>query len=135
MSPDLPPVARLAYNLDCERHVNGLVSNGDVMNEHLVVLVTASSDSQARRLARKLLQNRLAACVNFLPVDSMFLWKGDIQEEEEVLMIIKTRTESFDGLMSAIKTAHTYDTPEIIGVPIVLGSREYLKWIDDEVNG
>jgi periplasmic divalent cation tolerance protein len=105
------------------------------MNEHLVVLVTASSDSQARRLARKLLQNKLAACVNLLPVDSMFLWKGDIQEEEEVLMIIKTRAESFDGLMSAIKTAHTYDTPEIIGVPIVLGSREYLKWIDDEVNG
>jgi periplasmic divalent cation tolerance protein len=135
MSPDLPPVARLAYNLYCERRVDGLVSNGDVMNEHLVVLVTASSDSQARRLARKLLQNRLAACVNFLPVDSMFLWKGDIQEEEEVLMIIKTRTESFDGLMSAIKTVHTYDTPEIIGVPIVLGSREYLKWIDDEVNG
>jgi periplasmic divalent cation tolerance protein len=106
-----------------------------MMNEHLVVLVTASSDAQARRLARKLLQNKLAACVNFVPVESMFLWKGDIQEEEEILMIVKTRADLFDGLMSAIKTAHTYDTPEIIGMPIVLGSREYLKWMDDEVSG
>jgi len=104
------------------------------MNDHLVVLVTASSDTQARRLARKLLQNKLAACVNFVPVESMFLWKGDIQEEDEVLMIIKTRTETFDALMAAVKTAHTYDTPEIIGMPIVLGSREYLKWVDDEVS-
>jgi periplasmic divalent cation tolerance protein len=103
------------------------------MNDHVVVLVTASSESQARRLARKLLQDRHAACVNFVPIESMFLWKGDIQEEEEVLMIIKTRSECFDGLMTAIKSAHTYDTPEIIGMPVVLGSREYLKWIDDEV--
>jgi periplasmic divalent cation tolerance protein len=48
-------------------------------------------------------------------------------------MVIKTRSEVFDDLMSAIKSAHTYDTPEIIGVPVVIGSREYLKWIDDEV--
>ena len=105
------------------------------MNEHLVVLVTASSEAEARRLARKLLQNKHAACVNFIPVDSMFLWKGAIQEEAEVLMIIKTRVEAFDDVMTAIKTAHSYDTPEVIGMPVVLGSRDYLKWIDDEVEG
>lgn len=105
------------------------------MNDHLVVLVTATSSAQARRIARALLQSRLAACVNFVPVDSMFLWKGEIQEEEEVLLIIKTRAEAFDHLMSAVKTTHTYDTPEIIGTPVVMGSREYLKWIDDEVSG
>jgi periplasmic divalent cation tolerance protein len=103
------------------------------MDEHLVVLVTATSETQARRIAKKLLQNRLAACVNFVPTESMFLWRGEIQEEEEILMIIKTRSEVFDDLMSAIKSAHTYDTPEIIGMPVVIGSREYLKWIDDEV--
>jgi periplasmic divalent cation tolerance protein len=105
------------------------------MDEHLVVLVTTSSETQARRIAKKLLQNRLAACVNFVPIESMFLWRGEIQEEEEVLMIIKTRSEVFDDLVSEIKAAHTYDTPEVIGMPVVIGSREYLKWIDDEVIG
>ncbi|MBI5958102.1 MAG: divalent-cation tolerance protein CutA [Chloroflexi bacterium] len=103
------------------------------MNDHLVVLVTASSSAQARRIARRLLQSKLAACVNMIPVESMFLWKGEIQEEEEVLMVIKTRSEAFDELMNAVKSMHTYDTPEIIAMPVVMGSREYLKWIDDEV--
>jgi periplasmic divalent cation tolerance protein len=103
------------------------------MNDHLVVLVTASSSAQARRIARRLLQSKLAACVNMIPVESMFLWKGEIQEEEEVLMVIKTRSEAFDELMNAVKAMHTYDTPEIIAMPVVMGSREYLKWIDDEV--
>lgn len=105
------------------------------MNEYLVILVTASSDVQARRIARKLLQDKLAACVNFIPVDSMFVWKGEIQEEEEVLMIIKSRAEVFDDLMNAVKSIHTYDTPEIIGMPVVLGSDDYLKWIKNEVTG
>jgi periplasmic divalent cation tolerance protein len=105
------------------------------MNDYLVVLVTATSETQARRIARKLLQKRLAACVNFVPVDSMFIWQGDVQEEEEVLLIIKTRSDTFDSLMSAIKLTHTYDTPEIIGLPVVIGSPDYLKWINNEVTG
>jgi periplasmic divalent cation tolerance protein len=103
------------------------------MNEHLIVFVTASSEPQARRIARKLLQSKLAACVNFVPVDSMFAWKGSIQEEDEILMIIKTRTDAFDALADAVKSAHSYDTPEIIALPVVLGSREYMRWIDNEV--
>lgn len=105
------------------------------MNEHLVVLITAKDKAEARRVARKLLQKKLAACVNFLPVESMFIWEGEIQEEDEVLMVVKTRIDAFDELMTTVKIAHSYDTPEIIGTPIVLGSREYLKWIDNEVKG
>jgi periplasmic divalent cation tolerance protein len=103
--------------------------------EHLVVLVTASGENQARQLARKLLRRKLAACVNFVPVDSMFFWQGDIQEEEEVLMIIKTRRAAFGELMNLVLEEHTNETPEIIGMPIVVGSREYLKWISDEATG
>ena len=103
------------------------------MNDRLVVLVTAKDKTEARRIARKLLQKKLAACVNFVPVESMFSWDGDIQEEDEVLMIIKTKTDAFDDLMSAVKMTHSYDTPEIVGTPIILGSREYLKWIDNVV--
>lgn len=105
------------------------------MNEHLVVLITAKDNNEARRIARKLLQKKLAACVNFVPVESMFIWEGEIQEENEVMMIVKTHIDAFDDLMTTVKIAHSYDTPEIIGTPIVLGSREYLKWIDNEVKG
>lgn len=105
------------------------------MQEHLVILVTAQSERQARQIAKKLLQNKLAACINFVPVDSMFIWQGEIQEESETLMIIKSRSEVFDELMGCIKLLHTYDTPEIIALPIVLGSGEYLKWINHEVTG
>lgn len=104
-------------------------------SEHLVVLVTATDRNQARQIARRLLRQKLAACVNLVPVESMFRWQNDIQEEEEVLMIIKTRAEAFAELMSAVKGLHTYDTPEIIGTPVVIGSPEYLKWITDEASG
>jgi periplasmic divalent cation tolerance protein len=105
------------------------------MNEHVVILVTATSGTEARRIARKLLQDKLAACVNFVPVQSMFAWKGDIEEAEEVLMIIKSRGEAFDDLMGAVRALHAYDTPEIIGMPIVMGSSDYLRWISDETTG
>lgn len=103
------------------------------MNDHLVVFITAKDKAEARRIARKLLQKKLAACVNFIPVESMFAWEGEIQEEDEVLMVVKTKTDAFDDLMTAVKIAHSYDTPEIIGAPVILGSREYLKWIDHVV--
>ncbi len=103
------------------------------MNDHLVVLITAKDKAEARRIARKLLQKKLAACVNFVPIESMFIWEGEIQEEDEVLMIVKTKIDAFDELASAVKIAHSYDNPEIIGAPVILGSREYLKWIDNVV--
>lgn len=103
------------------------------MNDHLVVFITAKDKPEARRIARKLLQKKLAACVNFVPIESMYVWDGELQEEDEVLMIVKTKTEVFDELASTVKIAHSYDTPEIIGAPVILGSREYLKWIDNAV--
>ncbi len=103
------------------------------MDQALVVLVTASSVDEARQIARGLLESRLAACVNVVPVESLFRWEGAIQHEAEALMIIKTRAGAFDRLVQAIKAAHSYDVPEIIALPIAAGSAEYLKWIDDEV--
>ncbi len=103
------------------------------MDQALVVLVTASSADEARQIARGLLESRLAACVNVVPVESLFRWEGAIQQEAEALMIIKTRADAFDRLAQAIKAAHSYDVPEIIALPIAAGSAEYLKWIDDEV--
>jgi periplasmic divalent cation tolerance protein len=103
------------------------------MTDHIVVYVTAASEAQARRIARRLLQHALVAAAHFAPVESMFLWKGDIQDEEEVSMILTTRVDKFDQVVDTVKTIHTHDTPTIIALPILLGSREYLKWIDDEI--
>jgi len=103
------------------------------MDQALVVLVTASSVDEARQIARGLLESRLAACVNVVPVESLFRWEGALQQETEALMIIKTRAGVFDRLAQAIKAAHSYDVPEIIALPIAAGSAEYLKWIEDEV--
>lgn len=102
------------------------------MNDYLIVLVTASDTEEARLLARALLEQRLAACVNFIPIESMYWWDGVIQDARETLMIIKTRAATFDALMDAVKRAHSYDTPEVIGLPVAVGSPDYLRWIDDE---
>jgi periplasmic divalent cation tolerance protein len=102
------------------------------MSDYLIVLVTAADADEARRLARGLLEQRLAACVNFVPIESMYWWDGVIQQEQETLMIIKTRAETFDALMDAVKRAHSYETPEVIGLPVAFGSPEYLRWIDNE---
>lgn len=103
------------------------------MTDYLVVFVTASGAEEARRLARALLESRLAACVNLVPVESMYWWQDAIHEARETLLIIKTGAATFDALMDAVKRAHSYETPEIIGLPVVAGSPEYLQWIRHEI--
>lgn len=104
-------------------------------SDYLVILVTASSTEQARELAHDLLEKKLAACVNCVPIQSMYLWEGAIQTEDEVLMIIKSTSAVFqDQLVTAIKAKHSYRVPEIIALPIVLGSEDYLHWISTEVS-
>lgn len=106
------------------------------MSDFVVVLVTAANDAQARQIARDLLQQKLAACVNLIPIHSLYVWEGAVQDEPEVLLIIKSTAAVFkDRLVAAVRQIHTYDVPEIIGMPIVLGAEDYLKWIHDEVTG
>lgn len=102
------------------------------MNDAMIVLVTASDADEARRIGRELLERRLAACVNILPIGSMYWWEGVIEEASEALMIIKTRAARMEALIDAVRRAHSYDTPEIIGLPAAAGSPEYLQWIADE---
>ncbi|MBI5929128.1 MAG: divalent-cation tolerance protein CutA [Chloroflexi bacterium] len=106
------------------------------MGDYLVVLVTASSEEQARKIAGELLAKKLIACANLVPVRSMFIWQDQVQDEAEVLMILKTTTTAFkEKLEAEIKQLHSYEVPEIIGMPVVLGSAEYLKWIGDNITG
>ncbi len=103
------------------------------MVDEIVVLVTASSTQEAQKLGKDLVQEKLAACVNVIPkIISIFNWHEDVCEEEEVLMIVKTSGEKFSALEKKVKQMHSYDVPEIIALPIVAGSKEYLNWIRKE---
>jgi periplasmic divalent cation tolerance protein len=104
------------------------------MEDYLVVLVTVGSKEEAKTVARDLLEKKLIACANLVPVQSLYMWEGEMQDDAEVLMIIKTTSAMFkDKLVEAIKNQHSYEVPEIIAMPITLGSTDYLKWISGEV--
>jgi len=103
------------------------------MSEEIVVLITASSTEEAQKLGKELVRTKLAACVNVIPeIISIFNWQDEVCEEGEVLMIVKTSGEKFSALEKTIKQEHSYDVPEIIALPIVAGSKEYLNWIQKE---
>jgi len=99
-------------------------------DQEIVVFVTASSEEEATKIARALVEAGLAACGNILPaVRSIFRWEGKICDETESLIIIKSRGDLFDSLTATVKRHHSYRVPEIIALPIVRGAADYLTWI------
>jgi periplasmic divalent cation tolerance protein len=101
------------------------------LTDKIVVLVTCGSAKEARRIARALVEKRLAACGNILeaPVRSIYRWKGKVDTAKEYLLLIKTSRGRFAALQAEVKRLHSYDVPEIIALPIAKGSLEYLRWI------
>ncbi len=98
----------------------------------IVVLVTTSSTSEAEKIGNALVEERLAACVNIVPaVRSLFHWQGKICDESETLLIIKSRRDLFPSLCKRVQTLHSYTIPEVIALPILDGSPDYLSWIND----
>ena len=109
------------------------MSHADAMKEYIVVLITASSEEEAEAIARGILGARLAACVNMLnKVRSLYWWQGRIGEGKEVLMIVKTKRDLFRKLAEKVKSLHSYSVPEIIALPIIEGSGDYLAWLGEE---
>lgn len=102
-------------------------------NEYIVVFITASSNKEAEFLRKKLIENKLAACVAKTKVNSMFCWKDKIEAEDEVLLIVKTKYALYKKLEVLIQENHSYDVPEIIALPIIAGSKSYLEWINSSV--
>jgi periplasmic divalent cation tolerance protein len=106
------------------------------MNDYLVVLCTVPDQETGRTIAAKLLEKRLAACVNLSgSLESLYWWEGKIRKDPEHLLVIKTREALFDPLADSIRSLHPYDVPEIIALPIVRGSASYLDWITAETSG
>ena len=104
------------------------------MTDKIVVLSTCASSEEAERIARTLVEKKLAACVNILPaVRSIYRWKGAIEDDQETLLLIKTSRALFGDLRVEIQKHHSYEVPEVIAVPIVDGSEGYLEWLDREL--
>ncbi|EZA61708.1 protein CutA homolog isoform X2 [Ooceraea biroi] len=102
--------------------------------QHSVAYVTVPDDAVAKKIARGLVENKLAACVNIIPqLTSIYEWKGSIQEDPELLLMIKTRTEAIDALTKYVKENHPYTVCEVISLPIQNGNIDYLNWINEVV--
>jgi len=101
----------------------------------ILVLVTCGSAREARHIARAMVERRLAACVSMIafPVESTYRWKGKVESAPEFLLLIKTTKTRFPLVRDAVKRMHAYDVPEIIALPIVQGSKDYLSWISESV--
>lgn len=104
-----------------------------MMDDVIIVFVTAADKAQAEQLGTALVEKKLAACCNIIDaVTSIFHWQGQTCHEREVLMVLKTVTGRFDELVAEIKQRHSYETPEIIAVPVILGAADYLEWVRTE---
>jgi periplasmic divalent cation tolerance protein len=100
---------------------------------NIAVLVTAPSAEEAAKIARTLVEERLAACANIVgEVRSVYRWEGKVEDDSEALMVIKTREELFEKLEKRVTELHPYSVPEVIALPIVKGSQAYLSWLQEE---
>ena len=104
------------------------------MTEYIQVSTTAEKQEDARRIAREVVEKRLAACAQVTgPISSTYWWNGKIEEAEEWLCVMKSRKDLYEHLEKAIKDIHPYKVPEIVAVPLLAGSRDYLEWLRNEV--
>ena len=105
------------------------------MTDKRIILSTAGSEDEARRIAQALVERRLAACINIVgPIQSVYRWKGAVESAAEHLLIIKTTAAAFPRVRDAIRELHSYDLPECVMLSIEAGSEDYLNWIAESVD-
>jgi periplasmic divalent cation tolerance protein len=106
------------------------------MTDKRIVLSTAGSEEEARKIARYLVERQLAACVNIIPqIESLYRWQGRIESSQEWLLLIKTSADQFPAVRDAIRELHSYELPECIAFSIEDGSSEYLEWLGESLGG
>ncbi len=98
---------------------------------NIVIFITAKDTREAKKISQALVRAHLVACVNIVPgIRSLFWWEGKVDSAKEVLMIVKTKKSCFKKIVKMVKSLHSYQTPEIVGLPIVEGDDAYLKWLE-----
>ena len=99
--------------------------------DNIIVLITAGSEEEAHSIAESLVKGKKAACVNIVPrVDSLFWWEDKLDSARENLLLVKTKASLFPEIVELVKRTHSYEVPEIIALPVIAGSEDYLKWLD-----
>lgn len=106
----------------------------DAPEPYGLVLTTAASRTEAEAIARALVFTKLAACVSLFPLHSVYTWQGSLEQQDEWQLVIKTDLTLFPALEAKIRELHSYDIPEIIALPILAGSKDYLNWIGQSIN-
>ena len=99
--------------------------------EYCSIYITAADEEEARRIGRSLVEEKLAACVNILPIKSVYRWEENIEEDGEAVMFVKTRQELTERVIERVKELHSYDIPCIVSFPIEKGNPDYLNWIGE----
>ena len=106
------------------------------MTDKIVVLSTCATEEEAAKLARVLVEARVAACVTMVPgARSVYRWQGAIESAAECLLIIKSSRRLFEPLRTALEEAHAYDVPEVLAMPVVEGSAKYVNWLEGQLGG
>lgn len=104
------------------------------MTDKRIVLSTAASEEQARKIAHHLVENQLAACVNIVPkIESVYRWQGKVESNHEYLLLIKTSSKKFAAVQDAVHQLHSYELPEVVALAVEDGSSAYLQWIEDSL--
>ena len=101
------------------------------MTQACVIQCAAASMAEAEAIAARLLEKRMAACVQLAPIASRYVWKGEVQRDAEQLLLIKTRAELFEAVAARIRALHSYETPEILATPVLAGDPAYLAWVGE----
>ncbi len=103
--------------------------------DYVMVLTTTGSEEEAEKISEELIEQNLGACVQvYGPIKSMYSWEGKIERSEEWMCFVKTSSDKFSKIEDKIKEVHSYENPEIIALPIIDGSQEYLKWLDENLS-
>ena len=106
------------------------------MADEIIVLITATSNDEALRIGTALVNERIAACANIVPqIRSLFFWEGNTKDESEALIIVKSKRSLLDRIIARVKELHSYTVPEVIAIPVIGGSPEYLRWLDNSTQG
>lgn len=101
---------------------------------YCVIFVSTSSQAEAEKIAKVLVESQLAACVSLVPISSIYTWDEKLHQEQEWQLVIKTEQARFTAITLKVQELHSYEVPEIIALPVVAGSTSYLKWISQQVN-
>ncbi|KPQ36857.1 MAG: periplasmic divalent cation tolerance protein [Phormidesmis priestleyi Ana] len=116
-----------------ESNLESNLNNERASSAYCIVMTTASTEAEADKIAAALVEAQLAACVNSFAIKSVYTWQGSLQREAEWQLVIKTRCDCFEAVSTKICSLHSYETPEVIALPIQAGAADYLSWLGAQV--